>query len=305
MPVDPSLARRQRAIRVLACVVAALMLATAVLSAYMRLAQSGLDCQPWPACFAQAAAGTATADAGAGIALARLAHRVVASLVLVLVVLLVLAALAMRPRLRAEGSAALVLLLLTLALALLGATMRGSTHAAVVLGNLLGGFLMLAVATRLGWPAPAGGGALTALARLSLLLLLLGIALGALLSATRSTLACEGFAHCLQQAGAVDWNWRLLDPWSRGVSPESGAARGAWLQLLHRGAALALLPVLAALIGALWRAGRRAGGVALALLFALQWLAGSLLPAAAWPLGQVLAHNLSAALLLALLLRLA
>jgi len=43
----------------------------------------------------------------------------------------------------------------------------------------------------------------------------------------------------------------------------------------------------------------------LALLLLVQVLAGGLLLAAPWPLAQVLAHNLSAALLLALLLRLA
>jgi cytochrome c oxidase assembly protein subunit 15 len=283
--------------------VAALMVATIVLSAYMRLVQSGLGCAPWPTCFAQGA------PAAAGVALARLLHRIVASVVLVLVILLVLATLTMRPRLRIEGRAAMLLLLLTLALAALGVTMRGSTLPAVVLGNLTGCFLMLAVATRLAWPAAAPAGALATLARVSLLMLLAQIALGAMLSATRTAWGCDGFASCLQQAAALDWSWRLLDPWSNGSLPQAAtataAARGAWLQLLHRSAALALLPLIGALALVLWRVRRRGGAAVLAALLVAQLLVGGLLPASGWPLAQVLVHNLSAALLLALLLRLA
>lgn len=309
MPADPSLERRRRAVRALAWVVAALMVATIVLSAYMRLVQSGLGCAPWPTCFAQGAPTDAGAPAAAGVALARLLHRIVASVVLVLVILLVLATLTMRPRLRIEGRAAMLLLLLTLALAALGVTMRGSTLPAVVLGNLTGGFLMLAVATRLAWPAAAPAGALATLARVSLLMLLAQIALGAMLSATRTAWGCDGFASCLQQAAALDWSWRLLDPWSNGSLPQAAtataAARGAWLQLLHRSAALALLPLIGALALVLWRVRRRGGAAVLAALLVAQLLVGGLLPASGWPLAQVLVHNLSAALLLALLLRLA
>lgn len=313
MPADPSLERRRRAVRALAWVVAALMVTTIVLSAYMRLVQSGLGCAPWPTCFAQGAPTDAGAPAAAGVALARLLHRIVASVVLVLVILLVLATLTMRPRLRIEGRAAMVLLLLTLALAALGVTMRGSTLPAVVLGNLMGGFLMLAVATRLAWPAAAPAGALATLARVSLLMLLAQIALGAMLSATRTAWGCDGFASCLQQAAALDWSWRLLDPWSNGSLPQAAtatatataAALGAWLQLLHRSAALALLPLIGALALVLWRVRRRGGAAVLAALLVAQLLVGGLLPASGWPLVQVLVHNLSAALLLALLLRLA
>ena len=165
MSADPTLARRRRAVTALAWAVVAAMLATVALSAYMRLVQAGVGCSPWPACFAQGAA--AEAGASMGLALARLLHRVVASLVLVLTLLLVLITLATRPRMKAQGASALALLLLTLALAALGVTMRGSTAPPVVLGNLLGGFLMLAVALRLAWPAPAAGRAIAALASAS------------------------------------------------------------------------------------------------------------------------------------------
>jgi cytochrome c oxidase assembly protein subunit 15 len=308
MSADPTLARRRRAVTALAWAVVAAMLATVALSAYMRLVQAGVGCSPWPACFAQGAA--AEAGASTGLALARLLHRVVASLVLVLTLLLVLITLATRPRMKAQGASALALLLLTLALAALGVTMRGSTAPPVVLGNLLGGFLMLAVALRLAWPAPAAGRAIAALARLALPLLLLQIALGALLSATRAALVCggpgQGLDECLRLATGQGSSWRLLDPFDLGHAEHAAAAaQGAWLQLMHRGSALLLLALLAALAVPLWRARRRAAAGVLALLLLVQVLAGGLLLAAPWPLAQVLAHNLSAALLLALLLRLA
>lgn len=303
MPDDPSPRRRRDLVRALACAVASLMVATIVLSAYMRLTASGLGCAPWPACFVQTVPAQAGEAASQGVAWARLAHRVVASLVLVLTLLLVLATRAARPRAKAELRAALTLLLLTLALAVLGVTMRGSTAPTVVLGNLLGGFLMLAVATRLAWPAPAAPRALATLTGLALALLLVQIALGAMLSASRAAFACEGLSSCVELAVGEPWRWSLLDPWN-GEGP-TAAARGAWLPLLHRGAALVLLPVLAALAAMLWRARRRAAATTLAALLLVQMLVGGLLATAGWPLPQVLAHNLSAALLLALLLRLA
>lgn len=267
MHAPDSLARRHHAVRMLALCVAALMVVTIVLSATMRLSQAGLGCTPWPACFGQAGAQAgAQAVSDTGLALARLLHRALASTVLVLVVVLVLATLAMRPRLVGAGRGALTLLGLTLLLALLGVTMRGSTAVPVVLGNLLGGFLMLAFAVRLGAPVASS----IRWARPGLALLLVQIVLGALISATHATLATD-----------------------------------AWLQLLHRALAWLLLPVLAMVALALLRRQQPAQACTLAALLVLQLLVGGLLGLAGWPLVQVLAHNLTAALLLAMLLRLA
>lgn len=263
MPDTDPLAQRRHAVRMLALAVAALMAVTIVLSAAMRLSQAGLGCEPWPACFGQAAA---QATSATGLALARLLHRAAASIVLVLVIVLVLATLTLRPRLVDAGRVALTLLLLTLLLALLGATMRGSTAVPVVLGNLLGGFLMLAFAVRLGAPAPAP----VRWARVGLALLLLQIVLGGLISATQATLATDDR-----------------------------------LQLLHRALALLLLGVLAPVVRTLLHQRQRAQACMLAALLVLQGLVGGLLAPAGWPLAQVLAHNLGAALLLAVLLRLA
>ncbi|HNU12279.1 MAG TPA: COX15/CtaA family protein [Rubrivivax sp.] len=302
MSTEDPLARRLRLVRMLAWALVALMLATVLLSAYMRLWQSGLGCEPWPDCYEQALRGGGEAAAGAGLALARLLHRAVASLVLVVALLLALATLGVRPRLRREAGLALVLLALTLGLAALGVVARGSTRPPVVLGNLLGGFLMLALALRLAMPAAAR--AATRLAWPALALLLLQIALGAMVSATHSTLACEGLGDCMQRAQALGGEWSLLDPWRSLAPGTDAAARGVRLQLLHRLLALLLVPVLLLVaLGAL-RQRRRVAAGALGALLLLQLLVGGLLAPAGWPLAQVLAHNLTAALMLALLLRL-
>lgn len=304
MSPEASQARRLRLVRTLAWITVALMLATIVLSAYMRLSQSGLGCAPWPDCYEQTLRGGGDAAAGAGLALARLLHRAVASLVLVLVLVLLLATLGMRPRVWREGGLALALLLLTLGLAALGVAMRGSNLPIVVLGNLLGGFLMLALAVRLAAAVPAQGG--TRWAWAAALALVLQIALGAMVSATHSTLACGGLGDCMQRAQAIAWDWQVFDPWQTTSSAAADSAtRGAWLQLAHRVLALLLVPLILLTAAVALRRRRRRAAAALAALLVLQLLVGGLLAPAGWPLAQVLAHNLTAALMLALLLRLA
>jgi cytochrome c oxidase assembly protein subunit 15 len=305
-----ALDHRRRLTRRLALVCAGLMLATIVLSAFMRLSQSGLGCEGWPDCYAQALQAGRPDGGGHGVALARLLHRIVASAVLVLVMVLVAATLFTRPRLGREGSLSLTLLLLALALAALGVVTRGATLPAVVLGNLLGGFAMLALCGRLA--AVAGGQAdsppvLARWARLGLLLLLGQAALGALIGAGQAALACGGWSECLAAARSAGWDWRHLSPW-QAPAPDAAAPghpRGVWLQLLHRSWALVLLPVLALVALHARRHGQRTTSLALITLLALQLLLGGLLAPAGLPLVQVLLHNLAAALMLTLLARLA
>src|SRR5690606_34712305 len=85
----------------------------------------------------------------ADVLVARAAHRVVASVTLLLVIAMVLASYTARPALRREGALALGLLGLALGLAVLGVVTPGSQLPAVTLGNLLGGFAMLALCARL------------------------------------------------------------------------------------------------------------------------------------------------------------
>lgn len=305
------LIRRRGLVRPLALIGVALMLCVIALSAYMRLSQAGLGCAGWPECqgrvLHEAAQMVAAPDAP-GVAVARRVHRVAASAVLLLTLILTLVALAARPRLWQVGWLALALLLAALALAVLGVLAGGATLPAVVLGNLLGGFAMLALSWRLfsaagGAFVPAAG--LRRWARLGLLLVVLQIALGGLVSATYGASACDGWAECADAALRAGWDWRFLDPWSANeldrVVPLQ--PRGAWLQWLHHLGVLLLFPVLT-MVAWLALRQRQAGWVlALGALLVVQWLLGMLMAPSAFALPLVLAHNMGAALLLALLAR--
>lgn len=302
------LQRRRAWVRRLALVAAGLMLATIVLSAFMRLSSSGLGCADWPACYGQALRDASPATPSAGVATARLAHRVVATAVLLLALVLAASTLATRPLLLREGRLALATLALVFALAALGVVSAGATLPAVTLGNLLGGFGTLALCWRLAAPpeGPVPTLQTRRWARLALVLLLLQAALGALVSASHSALACSALADCVRSVQASGWHWQLLNPWLQPVLDASPPfnPRGATLQLLHRGGALLLLAALAAVALAARRQGLRREAPALALLLGLQLLSGALLADAGWPLLQVLLHNATAALLLARLARL-
>lgn len=304
--------RRLPLLRRMALLCAALMLATITLSAFMRLSQAGLGCPDWPACYGQnlraLQQGTAAAPAGHAVAAARLAHRVVASLALVLALLMVAATLATRPLLRREGRLALALLVLALALAALGIATPGARLPAVALGNLLGGFAMLALCWRLAAAGAAHSGApgLGAWGVAGLVLLSSQVALGALLSASYAALACTDLADCSRLVQAAAWDWQALNPWREPVLAATAAAPdpgGALVSLAHRAGALVVLPMLALLGTLAWRRGRRGAGAALLALVALQVALGLFIVAAGLPLAPVLLHNAVAALLLATLAR--
>jgi len=139
-----------------------LMLVVTTASAWLRLAQPRPTCFDWPACRSAdrpTAASVASAVLGAAGALAavRGTHRATASLVLLVVITVAALALVKPPRRWAAGRLALALLVLALALSVLGIVTPGSRAAGVLLGNLLGGLLMLGLSWRLstqlaGWP---------------------------------------------------------------------------------------------------------------------------------------------------------
>lgn len=312
---DP-VARRRRLVRRLALLASLLMLTVVAVSAYMRLSQSGLGCDGWPACYGTGSGhepSSLMSRASPGLAWARVTHRVVASTMLLLVLCLVAMTARHRPHLRREARLALAVLLLTLWLAGLGAAMRGATSPAVVLGNLLGGLATLALCWRLvvvagaGTAPPAPAPALRRWAWAGLLLVLLQAALGGLVDARHAATTCRYAAECADIVRGTGWDWRVLSPWASSSleGPLAADVRGAWLHLLHRAGALLLLPVLSVVA---WKALRQdfsAQAIALGLLLVLELTLGSLLAATGFPLLAVLAHNLVAALLLALLAGLA
>jgi cytochrome c oxidase assembly protein subunit 15 len=296
--------RRFPVLRRLALLCAVMVLAVTSLSAYIRLSKAGLGCADWPQCYGQSLRqlqqGVAvTADEQAATAAARLVHRIVAVTALLLVVTMVMVCYGSRPVLRSEGLIALALLALALFLAVLGRWSSGARVPAVAMGNLLGGFAMLALCVRMAM----AGRALPALrlrgwVAAAVLLLLAQVALGGLVSASFAGLSCNGWAECVEAAHGIGWG--TLNPWREpvlGALPTTHPA-GALAQVLHRGVAGALVLLLAALAIAAWRRGRTRSAAALLLLLAAQATVGLSMVQAALPLGLALLHNLLAASLL-------
>jgi heme a synthase len=290
---------------------AALVLAITSLSAFIRLSQAGLGCEPWPQCYAQSlqVAGQRMAlPAEGAVAVARITHRVVAVAALLFVIALVMITLSKVPVLWREGRMALGLLGLALFLAILGRWTTDARVPAVMLGNLLGGFAMFALSWRLvgstgRQPAasPAQPG-LARWARTGLSLLVAQIVLGGLVSAGHAGLSCPQLLACDMAGGS----WQLLNPWHETpldvADPVNPA--GALVHGLHRAGAVVVAAVLLPLGVVAWRTGRRAGA-AVILLLVLQATLGVLLVTGGLPLAVALAHNVTAALLLAAVLSLA
>lgn len=262
---------RNRWLRRLALTCVLLMLVVVTSSASLRLAQERPDCGGWPGCRDAAAPALAAAAAAAarrhaaapwmGSPGVRIAHRTAASATLLAAGALALLALLPRPRRTTIGARALAMIGLALALAALGIVTPGNRSPWVLLGNQLGGLLLLALA----WSVWRGLGAAAhdriRGARAVALLWLLQAALGALSGA--------GF----------------------GIVP-------AWTHLLLAGPAL-LAAFALGMSG--WHRQRRGDALALALAAIAQGLLGltSMLGAVMPPL--VLLHAISAALGLALL----
>jgi cytochrome c oxidase assembly protein subunit 15 len=296
--------RRFGLLRRLALLGAVLVLAVISLSATIRLTKAGLGCADWPQCYGQALRPSPGGDAVAAdqqsyVVPVRLAHRAAALISLPLIVAMLVVCFGARPALRAEGAMALALLGLALALAVLGRWSSGTRVPAVAMGNLLGGFAMLALCARLtvaGRALPAPG--LRAWPATAALLLLAQAALGGLVSASYAGLSCGDWMDCLRSAHGFGWD--SLDPWRENVlaPPPNVNPAGALAQLLHRSLAGILLLLLAPLAVVALRRARPRTGAALLVLLGLQAAAGLSLVAYSLPLPIVLLHNLLAACLL-------
>ena len=288
----------------LALAAAALTFVVIVASAFMRHAQAGLSCIEWPACYARIAAPDAPATPSTGVHLARIAHRLAASAVLALVVGMLLLAWTQRPAWKREGGFALGALAIAAGLAVLGIVTPGARLPAVAVGNLLGGYAMLA-ALAAAWASAAapdsGTAAARGLAALALALVFAQAFLGGMIGAQYGSLACPTIDGCTrwtwsELAGAID----PLRPLEIGDGRVVTVAGTAALHALHRICGLAA--AVAALAAALSLARRRprlawAIGALLAAGVALGLAAVSPRPA----LAVVVAHNAAAACLAALL----
>lgn len=306
----PGASKRLVLLHRMAWICAVLVLVITSLSAFLRLSKAGLGCEPWPQCYGQELRaqqqGAEPAQASAATAAARLAHRVIASTALLLILVMVMTALASRPALWPEGRLTLWLLFLALFLAVLGRWTSDARLPAVTLGNLLGGFAMFAVSVRLALMTSAAPtphptpGRLTGWAWIGALVLLAQVALGGMVSAGQAGLSCTGFGGCDVSAGT----WQALNPW---VEPLTDAAQpthpaGALVHVLHRAGALLVVAVLLPLAFLAWRLGHRTSAGLIVLLLGAQAALGAVLVTSGLPLSMALAHNMVAAMLLAVLL---
>ncbi len=299
-----------RLVRALVWVSLILVLIVNGASAYVRLAQQGVGCEPWPQCYGQ----TAPQDAGAVPAedsphfYVRATHRLAASLAGVL--FLAIAFLGWNGWGRvAPRVAAIKLLVLAAFLAWLG-RYTPSLVPAVTIGNVVAGMATFGVLAWLaGWrPAPGDSATQDLLPRgparlilAALFVAVVQIGLGALANARYVAAACEGFPSC----GGAWWppaDGAGFDIFSATTVPlvaaEEAGRQG--VQLAHRGGAM-VLAALAALvaIAAFRRAdGARAAAILLLALVAGQFILGAIIVGAGAPLADAVAHNVISNLVL-------
>lgn len=297
-----------------------LVIALVSLSAYLRLDHSGIGCADWPACYGMIG-GAGDVEPTVASTFERLAteaeqpmswatplHRLVASILGLTVLAMTLLAFSQKH----ERLLTTTALGLTVFLAWLGIYSSGLHSPAVVMGNLGGGFLMLAL---LGWivlrrpgktvSAPSSVRAWTLGA---LCLLLLQIGLGGLTSANFAASACPTLPTC---NGRVLPGPGLPKAFDLGRTHEvgptgialGGEERAAIHQLHRLGAVATAIVVIIAGVLAL-RANIVATAVLLLALVAAEFGVGIAAVITELPIGIAVAHNWLAAMLLLALLRL-
>ncbi len=297
----------------IALAAAVLTFVVIVASAFMRHTQAGLACDDWPACYGRMESADAAAVPPSGVRIARIAHRLAATSVLALVIGMLLVAWTQRPAWKREGGLALAALAVAAALAVLGLATPGSKIPAVTLGNLLGGYLMLALLAATAAAAAPGHDReayprastkhLRRSAMVVLALVFAQAAAGGMIGAQFALTACPALEACpafsvaeLRAAGALD-PFRVLSIADGRVVPPLSAAG---LHVVHRG--LGIVTAIATIVLAyrLRRFDRRSTLMLAALAL------GSVLLGAAAILGMpsllvTVLHNAFAAMLIAAL----
>jgi cytochrome c oxidase assembly protein subunit 15 len=296
-----------------------------LLSAYIRHLESGLDCADWPACYGligsyvePAADQTVAQMALAPVAAAKKVHRGVATLLVIMVLLLVVESR------KQQGSGGVnrnltanlpyIMAAILLLLSVVGPASYMKTLPAIAVVNLVGGMTLMALSgwlwLQLAGEPPVANSGLKPLARVGLVLLVLQIVLGIWLSANFAAISCSGLWACEPLAEAVPavgdsfWYFRelRLDESGR-VLFDQGMQT---IHIVHRIGALLIGLVLLALALLCVRRGDalRRNGLALGVLVLLQLALGASAIIMGLPLILVLGHNLTAALLLLMLVKL-
>ena len=307
----------------LATISLALVLLLTSLSAYLRLAHSGIGCADWPACYGQIGVPAEQTipqspedaykrlvdESGKSMAWATPLHRLVASVLGLLVVALFFVAL----RRKCHRIICGVLLGLTVYLAVIGIRSGGLHDPAIVMGNLGGGFAMVAL---LGWLVSSmGAGGMSVprvaiAASLAIAVLALQVLLGGLTSANFAATACTTLPDCHggwlpgpALATAIDLSRQHQ------VTPSGRAIGGGERVAIHRAHRLgAIVTMVLAFVASLvaWLAGSRFRGPAIAVLVLVLAEAGVGVASVIGdiPMMLALAHNVLAALLMLALLKL-
>jgi cytochrome c oxidase assembly protein subunit 15 len=306
------------------------------LSAYLRLAHSGIGCADWPECYGHIGDTTAVSQpdtsenayqrmveqANKPLAWATPLHRLVASVLGLLILFLAFIAL----RRKKQRIIALTLLGLTVFLAVLG-TRSGSLHSpAVVMGNLLGGFSMLGL---LGWmvfspgsrvqpkiqpeaqaEARAKAGSVKHMVILAIIVLSIQIVLGGLTSANFAATSCQTLPDC---HGSWLPGSALLTAFDisrqHAVTPMGQAIGGEERLAIHKahriGAVITLAMILLAALTALRTGARyRTTAIVILALVTLEFSVGIAAILTSLPISLAVAHNWLAGLILLSLLRL-
>ena len=187
-------------------------LLTVILSAYIRLAEVGIGCEDWPACYAQLNPDTekkgvtVLTEDGRDMAHygARIAHRYIASTLGLFIVAIFILALR-QGRSRATGVLVpIAIFAITVFLSLLGYYTPSRSIPLITMGNLLGGMALLGLLWWLmqrdtgGTDAHAGPESFRLLAICALCLVTLQIVLGGWSSANYASASCPGLLHCEQ-----------------------------------------------------------------------------------------------------------
>jgi cytochrome c oxidase assembly protein subunit 15 len=296
------------------------------LSAYLRLAHSGIGCADWPACYGQIGELPSVSQpvspqdayqrmgeaANKPMAWATPLHRLVASVLGLLVFFLVFFSL----RQKRQRLISLALLALTVFLAVLGIRSGSLHNPAVVMGNLAGGFAMLGL---LGWmvfstedTAPASGRHTTvnSLVIVAIAVLCLQILLGGLTSANFAATSCQTLPDCHGSwlpggalMDAIDLS-RQHEVTSMGQA--IGGEERIAIHKAHRlGALFAFSVVLIAAVAAIRADSRyRPIGIIILVLLTVEFAVGVTAVLSSLPIGLAVAHNWLAGLLLLALLKL-
>jgi len=304
------------------------------LSAYLRLAHSGIGCADWPECYGHIGQSASVSQPAAAenayqrmveqanqpMAWATPLHRLVASVLGLLMVFLAFIAL----RRKKQRIIALALLGLTVFLAVLGIRSGSLHNPAVVMGNLAGGFSMLGL---LGWmvfnpgskvqpeaqdlDVPARAGAVKRMAILAIMVLCLQIVLGGLTSANFAATSCQTLPDC---HGSWLPGSALLTAFDLSrqheVTPMGQAIGGQERLAIHKahriGAVITLAMILLAALTALRAEARyQTTAIVILALVILEFSVGIAAILTSLPISLAVAHNWLAGLILLALLRLA